>query len=190
MNNRKVNYKLVANLTDREARDLDDFLESRNDSPTLINLVQERSQYVGRVYRGIKFRKKDLQVGQLYEHWNELSSWTVKEEVSFWFASEDYVPEGLLDDLVEEWGYDPRTLPHDSSVWSKAYEEYVGIVLVCDEGFGFYVNEHLVHYQFSKEEEVIVRGGKWQFTTIKEKKNGKGQVYYEVRLSKATEAVA
>lgn len=187
---RGFNYTLVSDLTDRQAKDLDDFLESRSASAVLFNLVHERSEYVGRLYRGIKFRKRDLQAGRLYEHWNELSSWSVKEEVSHWFALDEYVPEGLIDDMVEEMGYDPQTLPNESPLWAKAYEEFIGLVLIYDEGCGFIVNKHLVHDQFSKEEEVIVKGGRWRMTRIEEKTNNEGQVYYEARLTLAIEAVA
>lgn len=186
---KKVNYTLVADLTDREARDLDEFLEcSHNCSDILIQLLKERSKHVGRLYRGIKFRKRDLKVGYHYKHWSELSSWTVKEEASLWFACEDYIPDGLIDDVLEEWGHDYNVT--DNSIWQKAYDEFVAVVLVVDDGFGFVVNDHLLHNQFSKEEEVIVKDGEWEFTSIIEKKNDEGKIYYEVCLSKITEMVA
>jgi len=188
--NKGMNYTVVGDLTDREARDLDEFLESsHNFTPTLFRLIEERSERVGQLYRGIKFRKRDLTAGYIYEHWENVSSWTIKEEVSHSFALVDYIPEGLIEEVLEEWGYD-YTEHIDNEIWEKAYNEFVALVMIVEDGCGFVVNKHLLHNQFSKEEEVIVKGGKWQFTSFQEKKNDEGKTYYEVRLSEVTKAVA
>lgn len=183
-------YKVLSDITEEESRDLDEFLGSRMDTPILVNMIEQRSEYVGTLYRGINYRKRDLKVGQFYEHWYELSSWSRKKEVAIRFALDDYIPEGCIDDVLEEWGVNPQTLPKDSDIWNEVNEQYAKIVLVFQNGYGFYVNRHLSHDPFSKEEEVIVKDGAWKMTAIKEKKNEKGQVYYEVQVSVAEEAVA
>lgn len=159
-------YQVVGGLTDQEAFDLNEFLGSRMDTNTLYHLVERNSVCVDASYRGIKYRKEDLVVGNVYKHWYGLSSWSTDKSVAVSFALDGYVPEGVIDDLLVDKGHNPRELDDDSSRWDEAYAEISNVVFVATGSKGFLVNDHLLHKYFSSESELICCRGMWIIKSI------------------------
>lgn len=190
-------YKIVSNLSKDEAEDLAEFLGSRMETPLLEVLVQEKSEPVGTVYRGIKYTRKELkelECGKMYEHWNLLSSWSTSRDVAIGFAFNEYVPEGIFEDIHEElYGEYEYFNSIENERYDRISKEIVNVLLICTDGYGFDVTKHLEHKQFSNEKEVIHYDGKWNITLIEKKTEIIDEIpidYFEVHVSVAQEAVA
>lgn len=181
-------YEILSDLQTDQAEDLLEFLGSRMETSILKMTVQEKSRPVGIVYRGINFRKKELQVGQIYRHWNDLSSWSKNQEIAIGFALDDYTPEVLLEEIAIELGYKATQLS-DDVIYDEVCQEFVQVVFRYKDGYGFDVNKFVKFERFSKEEEVIHFNGEWKIIRIQEKVKD-DRTYYEVELEAVQAAVA
>lgn len=175
-------YVLKENTSIREANDLMDFLRNRLDSKYLHQMVQEKAKLIPIIYRGLKYRKRDLTIGHEYEHLYLLSSWSINREVAMTFALDGYIPEKMLEEVCEEKGYTVTQLYKEHQVWEECENEFVNVLLVCENINGFLVNEHIHHPYFSKEQEVILYNGKWVFNRISYKETEKGFPYVEIQV--------
>lgn len=176
----KRDYEIISELSEIEVEDLVEFLGSRAETTLLQKVVQEKRKPVGTVFRGINFRKKNLVIGHTYQHWNSLSSWSKSKDVAVGFALEEYVPEGLLEEVATELGYDPRRL-EDTCIYDAVSQEIVQVVFCVPDGYGFDVNQFIHHETFSKEQEVIHYDGQWRIKNVLESHKD-GKTYYEVEL--------
>ncbi|QST02533.1 hypothetical protein IMZ31_24090 (plasmid) [Pontibacillus sp. ALD_SL1] len=177
-------YKVVSDLTEEEGRDLAEFLGSRMDTPILERLIETRSEPVGVMYRGIKYRKDRLYVGAEYNHWYNLSSWSKDKAIALGFTFEDYVPEGYYEDMYEEWYGEYVELGEiKREVFNQINDTIRKVLFVLEDGYGFTVGNHLEHDRFKDEQEVINYMGSWTITSLEESKNDKGELYTIARLS-------
>lgn len=161
--------------------DLEEFLCSRMESDALTSTIISCSEPIGILYRGLMYRRKNLEKGRVYEHWNDVSSWSLKDEMAQRFACNNYVPEGLLEEVYQE-KYGAFKNWHEIKDIDEIIEEFVPIVLVDKSGKGFYVNGHYPGNRFNIEEEVIVHQGKWIIESIEERTYLKKYNYYEVQV--------
>lgn len=172
-------------LTTVEQTALRAFIHRRDESATLIQLMSKRYSNAPVLFRGTQYRKKELEVGNIYEHWNRLSSWSIQEDVAIQFATDSYVPEDLLEEVVEELGYDTSELNHESDVWDEVYAEFTNVLFVVTDAKGFSINDHYQHPTFEKENEVIVDLGRWMMLSMSEEKTSSGTEYTRVVLTEA-----
>lgn len=172
-------------LTELEETALRAFIHRRDESSTLIQLMATRCSNVPVLYRGTQYRKNELEIGNIYEHWNRLSSWSTKEDVAIQFATDSYVPEDLIEEVVEELGYDLSELNHESDAWEEAYAEFKNVLFVVTNAEGFSINDHYQHPTFEKENEVIIDLGRWMMISMSEEKTSSGTHYTRVVLTEA-----
>lgn len=152
---------IVGEMTNEEAIEITDYIFSNKSSSYLCKITEEKNEIVPEVYRGTKFKKCDLKIGGIYEHWNALSSWSLDKNVSLGFSLEDFVPAELNNNETEE---------------------IISVLLIAQKQKGLVVNQYIEYGCFVNEKEVIIHSGKWIINEIAEKvKDGKS--YFEVHLA-------
>lgn len=175
--------QVVSDLTPDEIYYLSGFMETRDEFTCLVDLVTNKKRPVSQIFRGTQYRKKDLVLGETYAHWNMLSSWSLSQDVAIGFALDCYIPDDLVDSVLEELGHSLDDMTHESPEWSEVYAEFEDVVFVLNDTEGFVVEEHLVHDIFNHEKEVILNSGSWIMTDIVEKFNVDGNRFIEVTLA-------
>ncbi|WP_147535224.1 hypothetical protein [Bacillus marasmi] len=137
---------------------LDEYLGTREPREGLYQLIQNRRERIPRLYRGIMYLLEDVTVGHIYSHWDLASSWSIDEQVATQFALAEYVPEDIIDKMVR-----------NKKLSIKDYhDQFVPIVLYCDNVKGFVVNHHYKDHLYAKENEVIVYNTKCKITLIED----------------------
>jgi hypothetical protein len=182
---RNMTVSLINGLSSKQMEDLNEFLGSRMDSPQLIQVIQDFAEETGTLYRGIMYRKSNLEKGHVYEHGYVLSSWSIEEAIGIGFSCNDYIPEGAVEDLYEEtFGEWKECNEIDDATYTNLEEKFCRILLVDKKGKGFNVNKYHADHPFIKEQEVIVYNGKWQFTDIEECVSDDSKTYYKVTVER------
>lgn len=170
----------TSELTELEVRALDKFrFENCIDKQTvLINLLKRKSEKVKQpLYRGIKYRKEDLTIGAIYQHWNPISCWSLSKKVAVGFATMNCFSEELIESTALKRGYPAIT----KEIYNEIAEEFLHVVFKIEGASGFVVNNHHFFYNFSEEQEVILYEGIWKISEIKEV-YVENSLYYEVTL--------
>lgn len=158
------------------------FIETREQCEGLETFIESEKASVSTVYRGCKYPSMDLEIGNRYQHFNPLSSWSLNEDVAKKFAYSGEPQEWLFDEVRERLGYTDCDIQEGSPEWENLYYSFEPVVFVLESQEGVIVEEYVKHEMFQDEEEVILKQGNWIMTDIVDKYDVQGSRFVEVTL--------
>lgn len=176
-------YTLKQELSSAETKGILDFIDSRSTAPLFLNMVQQHQEVASTLYRGIFYPLAQLEKGEVYRHFDELSSWSTEFDVARSFHQFDYVPEGFVEEMAEKMGYLPSEInEYGNGGWTEARNQFVPVVFVVENQTGFYINNFIDHVHYSKEKEVVLLSEDWTIQDAVETYDVQGNKFYVVNL--------
>ncbi|MCA1064800.1 hypothetical protein QTG56_24650 (plasmid) [Rossellomorea sp. AcN35-11] len=144
-------------LSKDEEKTLLDYLGPRVKNTKFYDLIKGFECEHDIAYRGSAYQSRHIIKGSLYEPW-DVTSWSKDHNVALNFASECYVPEDLLEEIMEEEGLTVE----------EAFDLFVPVLFVWKNALGLDVNDILPDQVFKSEKEIITQYMNFRVEEIEE----------------------